>query len=348
MNIAFFEALRGSRKKRIELLKLRSLWIEHHPELQQHPNRDRLLMEALRAGDEQGILRLPSPRSFERIGNPAMPMFITVIVETISVLKPDWTTVSWMPERGVWMQLTESEKVTAKVINEWLIRRKGRFMMVPLRERSLEMFGDEKYLDGRVRSNALFGGRLALSAIGARKVDLPLPYRQQPGKPGRPVLVVENHHTFFSLGEWNDTAHRYAAVVYGAGSAITSTGTALDEVIREVDGDGAEYFGDLDPEGVSIPLRYNSKHKTQLYPAIWLYRKLLTIGRHRPLPILYAGDNQAVTSWIPELAQEVHDVWKEGDCLQQEGIGLEKLLSQPYELGLNKASIDNLSAAAQS
>lgn len=325
MSSPFFEALRSSSRKRIELRKLRILWIEHNPELTQHPNRDSLLLEALQAGDEQGVLKLPSPRSFERIGNPAMPMFITVVIETISVTKTDWSAVSWMPELGFWMHLTEREKVTAKVINDWLICRKGRFMIVPLRERSLEIFGDEKYLDGRVRSNTLFRGRLALSAIGARKVDFPLPYRYQPGEPSRPVLVVENHHTFFSLGEWNAKAHRYAAIVYGSGSAITSSGTALDEVIREVEGDGAEYFGDLDPEGVLIPLRYNLSHETQLNPAIWLYQKLLSIGRYRPLPILYSGDNLAVTAWVPELVQEIHGLWNEGRCLPQEGVGLEQL-----------------------
>lgn len=326
MSAAFFESLRSSRKRRVELLRLRTLWIEHHPELQQHPNRDKLLMEALRAGDEQGILRLPSPRSFERIGNPAMPMFITVVIETISVLKTNWSAVSWMPELGFWMYLTESEKVTAKVINDWLISRKGRFMIVPLRERSLEIFGDEKYLDSRVRSNALFGGRLALSAIGARKVDFPMPYRHQPGRPARPVLIVENHHTFFSLGEWNAQAARYAAVVYGSGSAITASGTALDEVIREVDGDGAEYFGDLDPEGIAIPLLYNQNHETQLQPATWLYQKLITIGRHRPLARPYSDDNIMAASWVPELAQEIQGLWSDGKCLPQEGVGLEQLL----------------------
>lgn len=330
MSVSFFEALRSSRKKRIELLRLRSLWIEHHPELQQHPNRDKLLMEALQAGNEHGVLKLPSSRRFERIGNPAMPMFITVVNETISVMKTDWSAVSWMPELGFWMNLTEGEKVTARVINGWLINRKGRFMIVPLRERSLEMFGDEKYLDGRVRSNALFGGRLALSAIGARKVDSPLPYRQQSGVPGRPVLITENHHTFFSLGEWNAKAHRYAAVVYGSGNAITSSGTALDEVIREVEGAGAAYFGDLDPEGVAIPLRYNLSHETQLHPAIWLYQKLLSIGRHRPMSSLYSGDSMAVTSWVPELAKEIHGLWSEGMCLPQEGIGLEQLFNRSF------------------
>lgn len=326
MSAAFFEALQNSRKKRVELFKLRSLWIEHHPELQQHPNRDQLLMAALVAGDEQGILKLPSARSFERIGNPAMPLFITVTVDAPQVMKTDWAAISWMPELGFWMHLTESEKVTAKAINDWLISRKGCFMTVPLRERSLDIFGDEKYLDGRVRANALFSGRLALSAIGARKVDLPLPYRHQPGTPGRPILIVENHHTFFSLCEWNTQEARYAAVVYGSGSAITSSGTALDEVIQEVSGNGAEYFGDLDPEGISIPMRYNQNHDTQLRPATWLYQKLLSSGRHRPLSATYTSESKKVTLWLPELSREIHGLWGGGKWLPQEGVGLEQLL----------------------
>lgn len=322
----FFNALRSNGKKRVELTRLRSLWIQHHPELQQHPNRDRLLMAALVSGSELGILKLPSARSFERIGNPVMPLFITVLIEAPQAMKTDWAAISWMPELGFWMYLTESEKVTAKVINDWLINRRGQFITVPLRERSLDIFGDEKYLDGRVRANALFSGRLALSAIGARKVDLPLPYRHQPGTPGRPILIVENHHTFFSLCEWNTQEARYAAVVYGSGSAITSSGTALDEVIQEVSGNGAEYFGDLDPEGISIPMRYNQNHETQLQPATWLYQKLLSSGRYRPLSVAYTGESSEVSSWLPELTQEIHGLWGEGRWLPQEGVGLEQLL----------------------
>ncbi|MNG25618.1 hypothetical protein D3C84_1104990 [compost metagenome] len=94
---------------------------------------------------------------------------------------------------------------------------------------------------------------MPLSAIGAMRVEHPLAYRPADVL-GLPVLVVENHHTFWSFGEWNEQAKRYSAIVYGAGNTICASGLALSEVMREREAQQVEYFGDLDPEGLSIPL----------------------------------------------------------------------------------------------
>lgn len=322
---SFFEVLKKRRNKRVELLYLRTLWLELHPEQQEHPNRDSLILEALHVAAHRGLLKLPAPRSFESFGSPAMPRFVTMNIETITAIKIDWAAIPWRPELGFWMNLTESEKATAKVINEWLIQRDGCFQMVPMRERSLDIFGNEKFLDLRVKGSSLFSGRLPLAVIGAERVDMPLAYRPSPGLPGRPVLVIENHHTFASLGAWNVETGRYAAVVYGSGNAFTSTGTALDEVLLEVEGAGAEYFGDLDPTGISIPLRYNRDHSIQLRPAIWLYRLLQDFGRARPLDVVVEAGTERVEDWLPEQALEILALWKEGLFLPQEGVGRELL-----------------------
>src|SRR5439155_25487709 len=116
--------------------------------------------------------------------------------------------------------------------------------------RALEIFGDEKFLDQRVRDNALFGGRLPLSTLGTFCVPLPLPARTAEA-PGRPLLVVENHHSYWSFGQWNVTARRYAAVVYGSGRAFASSGRALRQVVEQTQASHAEYFGDIDPVGVA-------------------------------------------------------------------------------------------------
>ena len=166
-----------------------------------------------------------------------------------------------------------------------------------------------------------------MSAIGARKIDYPLPYRPQPGASEQTVLIVENHHTFFSLAEWNMQSKRYAAVVYGSGAAITASGMALDEAMREVGAVDAEYFGDIDPEGLSIPQRYNKTHSTQLMPSLWLYEKLMAVGRTRSLDAPYAGDCELLASWIPELSMEICRMWEGNLCLPQEGFGLEQLMA---------------------
>ena len=167
-------------------------------------------------------------------------------------------------------------------------------------------------------------------ALGAFLVPLPLPYRQA-NAPGKPVLVVENHNSFWSFGEWNQTALRYSALVYGAGEAFRSTGQALGQVLQEVGGDGAEYLGDLDPKGVGIPLEFNrasSAQDLQVRPALDLYRWLLVHGRSREKPECREAAAQMATTWLgQELGAAVAEIWAQGRWIPQEALGFEQLNS---------------------
>jgi hypothetical protein len=300
--------------------------LDANPAQLQHPERDALLLAALRDLETQGNLVLPARGSFEQFGNPPMPKFVTVVTQTDVLPLGDWSGISWLPELGFWTELATSELVTAKAINEWLLRRRGKFLKVPLRERSLEIFGDEKYLDFRVRENSLFSGRLSIASIGAFLVPHPLPYRAVDA-PGQPVLVVENHHTYWSLAEWNVQVRRYAAVVYGEGKAFCSRGLALQEVIRECHGDGTLYFGDVDPTGILIPLRFNETNGAHVCPAIDLYRFALDHGSRRGPVIRVADDEKGAQRWLPGLADQIRTLWASDRWIPQESLGTEQLFS---------------------
>jgi len=324
MTDSFLLALRTSRRKRVLLADLRRQWLDAHPEQLQHPERDTLLLAALRELEAQGHLTLPARGSFEQLGNPPMPKFVTLLSLPGILPSEDWLCISWLPELGFWTDLTTSELVTAKAINEWLVCRRGKFLRVPLRERSLEIFGDEKYLDSRVRQNALFSGRLPLASIGAFLVPHPLPYRAADA-PGRPILVVENHHTYWSLAEWNMQVRRYAAVVYGAGKAFCSSGLALQEAIRECRADGAQYFGDLDPAGISIPLRFNDTNEVTVLPSVDLYRFAVSHGTRRTSVRRVSNDMKDARRWLPELYEQICSLWNAGYWIPQETLGTEQL-----------------------
>lgn len=326
MSELFLLTLRSIRRKRVVLADLRRFWLETNPEQFQHPERDTLLLAALKKLEDQGELVLPAHGSFEQFGNPRMPKFITLVKQSETQSPDDWSRISWLPELGFWTDLNASELVTAKAINAWLLHRRGKFLSVPLRERSLEIFGDEKYLDLRVRDNALFSGRLPLVVIGAFIVPHPLPYRAATA-PGKPLLVVENHHTYWSLAEWNLQVSRYAAIVYGAGKAFCSSGEALKEVLRECHGDGALYFGDLDPAGIMIPLRFNASSELPVYPATDLYQFTLERGYRRPGVARVAEDEAAAKTWLPQLSDMICSLWASDCWIPQESLGTEQLYS---------------------
>lgn len=324
--LQFVERLTASPKKRIALAQLRQLYFEFHPEVQNHPERSSRLLQALQSLADDGVLTLPAPDSWERLGQPVLPKWVTLVRESTSAPARDFARVPWVPELGFWTELKPSQLEAAFVINEYLLRRRNSLFPVPIKERSLEIFGDEKRLDTMRSSNTLFSGRLPLEALGAFVVPPPLPYRPAAAS-GRPVLVVENHNSYWSFGEWNQSARRYAAVVYGAGEAFRSSGAALGEVLREVGGTCAVYLGDLDPKGVCIPLDFNSgtRDDIKVAPAIEWYEWLLLNGcrRHRP-----ASDDLTplAAQWLgPELGKALSELWCEGLWIPQEGLGFSYL-----------------------
>lgn len=100
------------------------------------------------------------------------------------------------------------------------------------------------------------GGKLPLRTIGCFRVPQPLPYRSIEAQ-GKPLLVVENHKTYWSMAEWNERVRRYVAVVYGDGENFRLTGRALAQAAEETNASSAEYFGDVDPKGLCIPIDFN-------------------------------------------------------------------------------------------
>lgn len=337
MSAEFLSRLQKSSRKRVPLEEVRREFFDAHPELVASPTRNAQLLDALRALEQAQLIQLPAPGSWEKLGNPPLPNWVQLARDTSKAESEDYSAIPWVPELGFWPELKGTALESAKVINEFLLRRRGSLRQVPIKERSLEIFGDEKRLDAmRTGSDALFGGRLPLSTIGAFLAPLPLPYRQADA-PGRPVLVLENHNSFYSFGEWNHSAKRYSAVVYGAGEAFRSSGRALGQVLREVGGVGVEYLGDLDPTGVRIPVDFNlavGPEAIQVVPALEFYRWLLENGIRRPkAPEPERGSTAAIgREWLgAELGESLIKLWAEGSWVPQEALGLE-VLEQSYSL----------------
>lgn len=331
MSDVFLDALRAGTRKRMALEDIRRAFFAAHPEALTNPIRNALLLERLLALQEAGALALPAAGSWEKVGNPPLPTWVQVMRESAPAPTVDYAAVPWVPELGFWPELKPPALEAARAINDFLLRRRTTLKMVPIKERSLEIFGDEKRLDALRASggNSLFGGRLPLSALGAFVVPSPLPYRMADAA-GQPVLVVENHNSFWSFGEWNQQAMRYAAVVYGSGKAFQGIGDALDQVLYEVNGVGALYLGDLDPAGVRIPFEFNRSRVdgevTMVAPALELYRWLLENGRRRPLEERQERSAHLAREWLgAELGGEVKALWEAGLWIPQESLGFEQL-----------------------
>lgn len=333
MTADFLSLLRNGRRKRKTLDEVRTAFFALRPEQAANPERNAYLLAELDELTAANRIQMParSGGNWEVRGSPPLPLWIQIVGDVPATDLEDFSDVAWVPELGCWPDLKPTSLPAAKAINSFLLKRRGSLTLAPIKERSLEIFGDEKRLDVLRIGDSLFGGRLNLATIGAFAVPFPLAYRN-PRVSGLPVLVVENHNTFWSFGEWNETVKKYSAIVYGVGEAFRSTEAALLQVLHDVGGVGVQYFGDLDPTGVEIPLLFNRSVRDKaatVTPALDFYRWMLEFGRRRPLPEGRPKASRELQSWFgPDVGPLVDQLWSQGDWMPQEALGIDNLRGQ--------------------
>jgi hypothetical protein len=203
----------------------------------------------------------------------------------------------------------------------------GSDMIVPLRERSLQLAGDEKMLDTVSRGRLFAPGRLSLGLLSAVRVSPPL-VRQEVGE-GPLLLLVENFATYHSLAATLPADGEVGTVGYSAGNTLGTVLTAIaDEGQRP---QALAYFGDLDTRGLEIAAA-GARLATELglpplNPAERLYRLLIEHGRPA-LTGTYSGPGKAraAAAWLPAaLRAPVLDILLAGKRLAQEAVGREVL-----------------------
>lgn len=176
--------------------------------------------------------------------------------------------------------------------------------MVPFRERALAIFGDEKYFDGQVSQDWLYGA-IPLAALGAMAPAGPLASTVCPDARKRPVLVLENEHTYDSCVAWNTESRQFSAVAFGGGNAVNGRTRALVELVRQCDASIICYFGDLDPNGLTIALslstEINRTSSLAVVPWLFAYEWLLNRGIRKDL-FVQGKKQYEDTAWLGPLA----------------------------------------------
>jgi hypothetical protein len=313
-------------RRRVTLGELRQLFDDADPESRISVHRRRLLAETLDELAAADAILLPSRHSYDRSEQPALPRFVTLpgSAEQQSVAAP----VVWHPQLA-WAadeRVVPSHRRVLTHINRWLFHNRDD-LVVPLRERSLEILGDEKALD-RLFVTGLFGpGRLTLNLLKAKRVAPPM-HTAQVGQ-GDLLLVVENSDTFDSIvAALRTDAGRVGAVGWGAGAAFEASMLSIP-TDRYTD---IAYFGDLDPKGLQIPANTSRLAMAiglpPVRPAVGLYTALQETGITQPHSSRLGS--AAVTDLVAWLAPQ-HRLWAaemigSGRRAAQESVGLRHVL----------------------
>ncbi|MEV4015663.1 Wadjet anti-phage system protein JetD domain-containing protein [Nonomuraea angiospora] len=223
-------------------------------------------------------------------------------------------------------QLTATQIEVLKTINRWLRDTDGddnRRTVVPMRERSLEIFGDEKRLDTLATTTLFAPGRLTLATLFAERIPPPLAYERVGD--GGIVLVIENSDTFETIRALvAGNCGQIGYVAFGGGHAFEASVARIRRLVGVTD---IAYYGDLDDDGLTIPQRANVSAAAlglpPVRPAASLYRLLVRQDVRGPAPKrvdpLVA---ERRVSWLPTtVRRQAADILVAGDRLPQEATG---------------------------
>ena len=207
-------------------------------------------------------------------------------------------------------------------------------MPIPYRERALKIFGDEHYLDQMVKDEHLFQGRLPLSTIYAFKANEPMPYERPPSLvTGKPLLIVENHHSFASFVWKNAVQSVFSAICFSSGHTLANREYSLDDIGNTLKTRKYMYLGDIDARGISIPVEINAIRKKRcvplLEPATSFYIWLLKNGHPVPAKKRQAPVNmEKVSEWFSHnefIIEGIHGIISKNERIPQEFLGIEEL-----------------------
>lgn len=317
---------------RIELASLHRAFQQVHAELATSPSARGRLRELLDRLQLEERIELPKGRAqWDVSALPALPRWIKLPRETVSPDKPDLRAIPWAPE----LRFLAATRVYVPLadllrIQEFLARGGRERTDVPIKERSLEIFGDEKRLDALLRCTALFGeGRLAPETLRCFSVPEPLAWKAGGDRQG-PILVIENAATWHSYCRWNAERNSFSAVVYGCGNRFADGIRSLGDLLAALGGPRRVlYFGDLDPQGLLIPQEASHRAGAAGLPAVephlWSYRQLLRRGEGLVQPWEGEPPSSTLCDWLGDLAEPARQLFAAGRRLAQERVGWEFL-----------------------
>lgn len=250
--------------------------------------------------------------------------------------KFDLASVKWAPQ----LAFLASESVTVAPddlckLNKFLLKESRPQPGTPIKERSLEIFGDEKRLDALLSTSLFRSGRLGWEEdLKCEIIGEPLGWKRGPiVLASNPIIVIENAATWHSYCRWNAERKLFSAVVYGCGNRFVDGIRYIEDIFDELGGPRpVYYFGDIDCRGLEIPqeasIHTQNRGLPPIEPHLWSYRQLLTLGKDqgqlcegKPPPV-------GLCEWLGELAESAWQLLSANRRLPQEHVGWEFLQKQ--------------------
>lgn len=315
-------------KRKLMLPALQKIFSDLEPTLGVSPRRRAALLELLEELEAAQEVQL-TKRNPDRFALPALPRSVVVLGVEPRSASPSPPTPVWRPELA-WasgLRLALSDVEFLRQVDRFLRDLDPAEPIVPIRERSLELTGDEKRLD-RLVGGRLFGpGRLSLALLRCEQVHPPFVFARVHAVPT--ALVIENHQTYHSILMTRIAIPNFGLLVYGAGNHICGSVSYFADIEPEIT--AIKYFGDIDLEGLEIPRRAHYVAQKlglpSVEPAADLYRLLLRVGKVAPADPVSSAIASRAANWLPvDLRDEVVGMLVSGHRMAQEAVTSKVLL----------------------
>lgn len=324
------------RIRRVPLDELRRAFAKHDPTGVTSSDARQRIADALEVLASGGSVTMPKQqKSYESHASPRLPKWVERT--SVSRAKVALPTRTWRPELAAAASAARTiiEFDVLSAIDGFLRDGGAARPRVPHRERSLQLFGDEKRLDALLRTKLFTGGFLTLDLL--RCFQAPLPFAMQyVGELGQApdLLIVENHATYASALSVARTRVRGGGEGIGVGYGVGNQFPNAVDGVTQLDPLPGRiwYFGDLDVDGLRIAERAASAARLlslpRLRPALPLYREMIDSGRTQPSARRCdEAAAWAATEWLeePQMRQQAAGVLAGGERIAQETVGLEVL-----------------------
>lgn len=313
---------------RVELDGIHQAFHEAFPHLDGSPERRSRIRAMLDALAGRNLIRLPADlrRGWQAPPTPALPLFLSLIRSPVQ--KPagfDHRSFPWRAELAFVVSLKQLRNpYEARQLHEFFKAGGATRPIVPVKERSLQIFGDEKRLEKIVDGELFRPGRLTLADLRCRVATQILTFCPCPRPNRNPIIIIENEATFHSFCRLNHQLSLFAGVVYGCGNVVTKAVDFLRELTQRV-GSGYVYFGDLDAAGINIALRVRAKMDGVPFDPAELYYSALLDMPGTVDPETESVNKMSLEWFSPVLRAKIKARLESVGRLPQEWIGWEAL-----------------------
>ncbi|MGW0550109.1 hypothetical protein [Streptomyces altiplanensis] len=302
------------------------------------PRRRQALADAAHHLAAGGLLTLPVGKAgWDHSVLPALPLWVRRTPTPRPPRQPSPPPRAWVSllDFAATIPLTTREEALLSPLNA-LLRDQPEAEIIPLAERSYQLFSDEKHLSHRVRieQHRLFTSGLIDLATHLRAKPAPAPLAMYELGPAPWLLIVENSAAFTSLRQilrsWPDR-DQVGWLGYGAGDQLIASLPTVRESFLERDHpvNDLMFYTDLDADGLQCAQQAATKAASvglpPLVPAVGLYQWLLAQSP-RQLAAVTADQARAASSWLPpHLVRPVEQLLCTGSVFRQEALRLDIL-----------------------